>query len=57
MQRTNQLLQLRARLDARAKEKWEAMEAELRDQATADAPFDPVATLVCAEQCGTCEIC
>lgn len=45
-QRTNQLLQLRARLDARAKAKWEAQEAELRDASLGSGElFDPTATL------------
>lgn len=45
-QRTNQLMQLRARLDARAKQKWETQEAELRDQALGSGEvFDPTSTL------------
>lgn len=45
-QRTNELLQLRALLDQKEKESWEAREAELREQLEDDSEFDPTATLV-----------
>jgi chromosome segregation ATPase len=45
-QRTNELLQLRALLDQKEKEKWELKETELREQLEDDSEFDPTATLV-----------